>query len=103
MKKTALIIPVLAIGIIGAVWLLNNNDMRIKRKYGANCKIAEKCGDMLYVDCGAAVDGPAYYLNANIEVIGTSGGLCMRGCSGAPEEWKQCIQRRPDAPSPSNN
>ncbi len=46
---------------------------------------------MIYVDCGAATDGPAYYLDHNFEIIGTSGGLCMQGCTGAPKEWENCV------------
>ena len=67
-------------------------DLKIKQKFGQDCKITEKCGDMIYVDCNAAADGPAYYLDKNLNVIGESGGLCMRGkCSGAPKEWNTCM------------
>ena len=78
-------------GIIIAGVAFSYSDLKIKQKFGQECKITEKCDDMIYVDCNAAADGPAYYLDKNLNVIGESGGLCMRGkCSGAPKEWFDC-------------
>lgn len=66
---------------------------KVKLKYGSRCSIEQTCDEMFYVDCGAAADGPAYYLDEYLSVIGTSGGLCMAGnCSGPPPQWKKCTR-----------
>ncbi len=55
------------------------------------------CKDIVFVDCGSAVDGPSYYLNKNTgELISTCGGACW-GATGEgrrvcetlcpPPEW----------------
>lgn len=102
MRKRSAIIGVLAlISVLGVGYVAVGSELQVKAKYGKDCKVTERCGTMMYVDCGAAVDGPAYYLNSSLEVIGTSGGLCMGGrCSGAPKEWMSCT--KPDQ-APENN
>src|ERR1019366_94970 len=30
---------------------------------GMNCKLVQQCGELIYVDCNSAADGPAYYIN----------------------------------------
>lgn len=36
------------------------------------------CGNLGMLDCGAAVDGPLYYFDANsLEIISTCGGACF--------------------------
>jgi hypothetical protein len=67
---------------------------KIKEKFGQECKITDHCDDMIFVDCNSPADGPAYYLDKDLNVIGESGGLCMGGhCSGAPKEWLSCKER----------
>ncbi len=53
------------------------------------CKLIQKCGEMIYVDCNSAADGPAYYINqARAQLLATCGGACMRGCTNCPpKEW----------------
>lgn len=100
MKKKAgalLIVSSIALVFFGVAYA---DEAQVKIKYGSDCKIVRTCGDMMYVDCNAAADGPAYYLDGNLDVIGTSGGLCMGGhCSGAPKEWTECDGRQSDGPS----
>lgn len=101
MKKIVVAtVSIVAFVVAGAAFALNDDALKIRVKYGEQCEIKDRCGDMVYVDCNAAVDGPAYYLDKNLEVIGTSGGLCMGGnCSGAPKEWTECDGRQSDGPS----
>ena len=89
-QKIAILFFFIVFSVAGAAFALNDKSIQVKMKYGPECKIERSCNDMVYVDCGAAVDGPAYYLDKDLEIIGTSGGLCMQGCSGAPEEWTTC-------------
>lgn len=66
---------------------------KIKEKFGEICDIRETCGDMMFVDCGMEVDGPAYYVDKNLNIIGHSGGFCFgQKCSGPPKEWLSCKQ-----------
>ncbi|MAH05937.1 MAG: hypothetical protein CL561_10300 [Alphaproteobacteria bacterium] len=96
MKKTCLICSALIL-----MFSVNNpvqadylKSLKIKKAYGKACKITERCDDMVYVDCNAAADGPAYYLDKDLKIIGTSGGLCMMGCSAAPEAWQNCQNKK---------
>jgi hypothetical protein len=93
------IVIFLVFGSAGVSFALNNQMIQIKTKYGYGCSIVETCDDMVYIDCGAAVDGPAYYLDKNLEFIGPSGGLCMQGCTGSPKEWDICDGKQYDGPS----
>lgn len=62
-----------------------------------NCSKAVVCGNLAYVDCHSAVDGPAYYLNGKTGTrISTCGGACMLPDSAQavvcrtlcpPKEW----------------
>ncbi|HNQ92559.1 MAG TPA: hypothetical protein PKI93_06470 [Alphaproteobacteria bacterium] len=98
--KIGLSVLVVSCVVVGAAFALNDDEIQVKAKYGSECHVVSRCGDMMYVDCGAAWDGPAYYLDKDLEVIGTSGGLCMGGnCSGAPKEWTECDGRQSDGPS----
>ena len=97
-KNIALAFFIMAVGIAGAAFALSDQSVQIKIKYGSDCTGVRTCDDMIYVDCGAAVDGPAYYLDKNLEIIGTAGGLCMAGCTGAPKEWTICDGRQTDGP-----
>jgi hypothetical protein len=56
---------------------------------GMNCKWIQQCGELIYVDCNSAADGPAYYLNlASGQRLATCGGACMAGCKNCPpKEW----------------
>ncbi len=65
----------------------------VQNKFGSGdgytCKVVSTCGDMLYVDCGAAADGPAYLLDRELNMLAPSGGLCMAGCAGHDDQWKK--------------
>ncbi len=105
MEKRKAIIGILSLLVVLSVtYAAIGSTVQVKVKYGQNCEIEERCADMMYVDCGAATDGPAYFLDGAFEVIGTSGGLCMMGnCSGAPEEWERCVAteiKQQNEPSP---
>ena len=54
------------------------------------CKLAQQCGELIFVDCNSAADGPAYYIDQQEpKLLATCGGACMRGCTGCPPpEWK---------------
>ncbi len=101
--KKPLISFVLTVVIVAGVTVTNYQAIQIKKKFGMGCEVVHTCDEMFYVDCGAAVDGPAYYLGKDLEVIGTSGGLCMQECTGAPEKWKICDGRQSDGPSTAND
>jgi hypothetical protein len=48
------------------------------KKHYPNCKAPVVCGDLAYVDCDAAADGPAYYLRRGTgALISACGGSCM--------------------------
>jgi len=53
------------------------------------CTLAQQCGELIFVDCNSAADGPAYYINQETStLLATCGGACMRGCSRCPPpEW----------------
>ena len=63
-------------------------------RLASNCQRPMYCGAVGYVDCGSAVDGPAYYFDAaSGEVTGYCGGYCMADPGGncertcPPPEW----------------
>jgi hypothetical protein len=66
------------------------------KKFGPNCKLVSTCGDLVSVDCGAAVDGSFDYVNIKTnEVVSSCGGNCMSPESREyckancpPKEWK---------------
>jgi hypothetical protein len=63
--------------------------MKVRDKW-PNCDLQRVCGDLAYVDCGSAVDGPAYYINAALDVVATCGGACMNPaepCNCPPDGW----------------
>lgn len=52
-------------------------------KLAKNCSRSRVCGALAYVDCGSAVDGPAYYYErASGKVGGFCGGYCMADFEG---------------------
>lgn len=58
------------------------------------CHVNSTCGELTFVDCGMAADGPAYYVKtASNEVLEVCGGACMAGpgkemCVACPPpEW----------------
>lgn len=72
------------------------SESKIKETFGENCVVQEKCGDMMYVDCNSAADGPAYYVRkGTLEILAKAGGFCMmaNSCSGPPTEWTQCTTK----------
>ncbi len=92
-KKSAVLTFVAALFALAGV-VFTSDMAQVKIKFGEECEISETCRDMMYVDCGAVEDGPAYYINDSLEVIGTSGGFCMTSCSGSPKEWTECVASR---------
>jgi hypothetical protein len=63
---------------------------RIKKTFGERCRLERTCGDLLGIDCDAAVDGPYYYVKpGSLEKVSTCGGACMGGkCVNCPPaEW----------------
>jgi hypothetical protein len=59
-------------------------------KLAKSCKLVRYCGKLGYVDCGSAVDGPAYYFERSSgRVLGYCGGYCMGGpCTNcSPAGW----------------
>ena len=64
--------------------------MKVKDKW-PKCRLAKMCGNVGYVDCGAATDGRAYYISAQtLETIAECGGACMNpnaSCDCPPAAW----------------
>jgi hypothetical protein len=60
-----------------------------------SCPKVRYCGKIGYVDCGAAVDGPAYYFDRRSgRVAGYCGGHCMGGqCVNCPPPGWTCGRR----------
>ncbi len=64
---------------------------RVKQRFGESCRPERSCGGLLGVDCNAAVDGPYYYVeHADLKVVATCGGACMRGCTDCPPKAWTC-------------
>jgi len=64
---------------------------RVKQRFGEACRPERSCGGLLGVDCNAAVDGPYYYVeHADLKVVSTCGGACMRGCTDCPPKAWAC-------------
>ena len=64
---------------------------RVKQRFGDSCRPERSCGGLLGVDCNAAVDGPYYYVeHADLKVVSTCGGACMRGCTDCPPKAWAC-------------
>lgn len=64
---------------------------RVQERFGERCRPERTCGELLGVDCGAAVDGPYYYVQrADLKKISTCGGACMRGCTDCPPKAWTC-------------
>lgn len=64
---------------------------RVKQRFGDTCRPERRCGGMLGIDCDAAVDGPYYYVeHADLKVVSTCGGACMRGCTDCPPKAWAC-------------
>lgn len=50
------------------------------------CEEKARCAGMVYVDCQASTDGPAYYFDEDtVEVIARCGGYCF-----LPEHLEMC-------------
>jgi hypothetical protein len=65
---------------------------KIKRQFGEKCRLERTCGDLLGIDCDAAVDGPYYYVRRDsLEVVSRCGGYCMSGtCTDCPPKAWTC-------------
>lgn len=65
---------------------------RVQEKFGERCKLERSCGDLLGVDCGAALDGPYYYVQrSDLKTVSTCGGACMGGrCTDCPPKAWTC-------------
>jgi len=65
---------------------------RVQDKFGERCKLERSCGELLGVDCGAAVDGPYYYVQkSDLKTVATCGGACMGGrCTDCPPKAWTC-------------
>ncbi|HEY8963236.1 MAG TPA: hypothetical protein VIN59_02105, partial [Alphaproteobacteria bacterium] len=43
------------------------------------CKVKKSCGDLDFIDCISAFDGPAYYVDRDSQrIVMTCGGSCWR-------------------------
>lgn len=69
-------------------------DAAIKARFGQQCRLERTCGPLWGVDCGAAADGPYFYVRVKptgFDEITTCGGACMGGrCTNCPpknEGW----------------
>lgn len=64
---------------------------RVKERFGERCRPERSCGELLGVDCDAAVDGPYYYVQkTDLKLVSTCGGACMRGCTDCPPKAWTC-------------
>lgn len=65
---------------------------RIKERFGDRCRYERACGDLVGVDCDAAVDGPYYYVTRkDLKTVSTCGGACMGGkCTDCPPKAWTC-------------
>lgn len=62
----------------------------VERNFGfdclIDCKVQNKCGDMVMINCKAEVDGPIYYVNTSVDkIVGYCGGYCF-----GPKDDKYC-------------
>jgi hypothetical protein len=64
----------------------------IQRKY-PRCEAPVRCGDLYYVDCGAAIDGPSYYVARDGSVKSSCGGSCWK--PRTPEQVQMCAHLCP--------
>ncbi len=64
----------------------------VQKKFGERCRLERSCGELLGIDCGAAVDGPYFYAQkSDLKVISTCGGACMVGrCTNCPPAKWTC-------------
>lgn len=71
----------------------------ILSKKRAACKMIKMCGNLVSMDCGAALDGPHYYFNnLDGQLLMACGGRCMnpdptnsKDCKQCPpKQWQQC-------------
>ena len=47
------------------------------KSFGQKCQLAETCGDLAKIDCGASYDGPLYYVRVSTrEIVSKCGGWC---------------------------
>lgn len=64
---------------------------RIKERFGERCRYERACGELVGVDCDAAVDGPYYYVTrADLKTVSTCGGACMGRCTDCPPKAWTC-------------
>ncbi len=90
-SKKKLYAVILAFVVFSGVALAATNDtVQVKAKFGKECKVTDRCDDIMFVDCGAAHDGPAYYVGPGLEVLEKSGGYCMMGNCKVPRAWLEC-------------
>jgi hypothetical protein len=60
----------------------------VPKKYGLTCTLDKSCGDIVGIDCNAAVDGPYYYVNkVSGDIISKCGGFCL---TSDPEQLEIC-------------
>jgi hypothetical protein len=53
-----------------------------------DCEEVAACGDLVYVDCNSAVDGPAFYFNrVSSQLISKCGGWTPRDEACPPPAW----------------
>lgn len=76
----------------GACQQLMTTEQRVEERYGDRCHLERECGDMIGIDCGAAVDGPYLYLDKeSFEVIARCGGRCDGNpCPDCPPKGWTC-------------
>lgn len=62
---------------------LPDRTTEIGRTAGPSCSRPRYCGTIGYVDCGSAVDGPAYFFERRTgKVVSACGGVCMDDLNG---------------------
>jgi hypothetical protein len=69
----------------------------IRKKFDGRCKLVKQCGDLSYIDCGSAYDGPSYFVKtATLETVMRCGGACQRPVSMQKDD-QVCTQCPPKA------
>ncbi len=58
----------------------------------SGCEVVRNCGDLSMIDCGAAVDGPLYYINVKKKKLVQCCGGC---CDTDQREGTQCSECPP--------